>query len=273
MSGWQAAIRVTVGTLNLDVDLNGEAAPIALVGPNGSGKTTLLRVIAGALAPEAAEIRVGDSMLVSAQRGIDRPMEDRRIGYVPQGYRLFPHLSVLDNVAFGLSTGRRKRPRRERHQRAHALLAELGCGSLAGRRVTELSGGEQQRVALARALVVDPELLLLDEPLAALDATTRRTVRTFLADRLREFGRPSIIVTHDVRDVAALNARVYVLEGGQVVQSGTVVDLRARPATDFVAEFAAAVGPSVAVPDHATIDGQFLGANTDFGSDSFSGPT
>ena len=121
-----------------------------------------------------------------------------------------------------------------------AALEELECAHLADRSVDHLSGGEAQRVALARALVIEPHILLLDEPLAALDATARRSVRDFLARRLRELGRPSIVVTHDVRDVAALDAEVCVLEGGRITQRGRIDALRADPASDFVAEF---VGP------------------------------
>jgi len=162
------------------------------------------------------------------------------MGYVPQGYGLFPHLRVADNVAFGLSTGPRRLPKAERRSAARQLLTELGCATLAERWPAGLSGGEQQRVALARALVVAPALLLLDEPMAALDAGVRRVVRTFLATRLRSSACPSIVVTHDVRDVLALGARVCVLEAGRIVQQGSLSELQAAPASDFVAEFVGA---------------------------------
>jgi ABC-type sulfate/molybdate transport systems ATPase subunit len=238
VSRWRASIEVRVGELELAVELDGEAGPLALVGPNGSGKTTLLRVLAGALAPTQAEIELDGEVLTSTRRGIDVAIEDRRVGYVPQGYGLFVHLSALDNVAFGLSTGPRRIARAARRRRAQALLDELGCGELAARAVAGLSGGEQQRVALARALVIEPRLLLLDEPLAALDASTRRAVRARLTEHLREFDGPSILVTHDARDVAALDVPVCVLERGRVVQRGTLDELRAAPASEFVAEFA-----------------------------------
>ena len=240
MSGWRASARARAGVLDLDVDLEGDDAPLALVGPNGSGKTTFLRVLTGAHAPTEAEIVVAGEVLFSSSRGIDRPIEARRVGYVPQGYGLFPHLRVVDNVAFGLSSGPRRRTRKERRRAARDALGELGYLQLADRMPAELSGGEQQAVALARALVIEPALLLLDEPLSALDVTARRSVRTFLAERLRELRRPSIVVTHDARDVAALGARVCVLEGGRIVQSGDLETLRRAPATDFVAEFAGA---------------------------------
>lgn len=240
MSAWRASIRAQVGRCHLDVTLEGDDGVTALIGPNGSGKTTLLRLLAGALAAEAAEIQVAGRVLASTRRRVHVPVELRRIGYVPQGYGLFAHLSVLDNVAFGLSTGSRKLARRERHQKARAILQELGCASLAKRRVYGLSGGERQRIALARALVIEPELLLLDEPLAALDATTRRAVRTFLAARLRAFGRPSLLVTHDVRDVMSLDANVCALEHGRIVQTGSLDAVRREPASDFIAEFVGA---------------------------------
>ncbi len=237
MSPWRAEVRARAGDFTLDVALEGDARPLALVGPNGSGKTTLLRVLAGAVRPEAAEIEIDGAVLHSSARGVEVPIEHRRVGYVPQGYGLFPHLSVLDNVAFGLSTGARRVDRRARHERARAVLDQLGVGALGPRLPGGLSGGEQQRVALARALVIDPALLLLDEPLAALDAAARRAIRGFLAQHLRAFGRPCVLVTHDVRDVAALDLQVCVLEGGRVAQRGDLAALRATPATDFVAEF------------------------------------
>lgn len=230
-------MRLRVGALDLDVEVEGGAAPLAIIGPNGAGKTTLLRVIAGAMRPSRGEIEVAGQVLFSSARGVEVPIEARRVGYVPQGYGLFPHLCALDNVAFGLSVGERKRSTEQRRAEALEALGALGCAHLADRLPARLSGGEQQRVALARALVIGPRLLLLDEPLAALDAASRRSVRAFLAERLRALGRPCVVVTHDVRDVEALGAEVVALEGGRVVQRGSVEALRAGPATGFVAEF------------------------------------
>ncbi|MGH1347072.1 MAG: ATP-binding cassette domain-containing protein [Nannocystales bacterium] len=237
MTAWTAAINARVGGFELDVELDGDEGVLALVGPNGSGKTSFLRLLAGVLRPSVVELSVSGTTLASSTQGIDIPAEERRIGYLPQGYGLFPHLGVLDNVGFGLASGPVRMPRAQRHEKARALLGQLGCASLAERRVQGLSGGEQQRVALARALVLEPNLLLLDEPLAALDATSRRAVRRFLTERLQAFGRPAIVVTHDVRDVEALAARVAVVERGKVVQVGDLDALRARPASEFVSEF------------------------------------
>jgi len=237
MSDWCARISGEAGTLVLDVDLSGGAEPLALIGPNGSGKTTLLRILAGAHGPVAGSIRIGDTVLLDSAAGVDLAAEERNVGYLPQGYGLFPHLSVVDNVAFGLSTGSKKTSPDQRRAQALAALDELECIHLANRTPGRLSGGESQRVALARALVIEPRLLLLDEPVAALDATARRSVRAFLARRLRSLGRPSIVVTHNIRDVMALGADVCVLEAGRVTQRGSVQELRAAPATDFIAEF------------------------------------
>lgn len=245
-NGWCAEVRATVGDLQLDVQL-GEAGegsgdrmpPVALIGPNGSGKTTFLRALTGALPTglQSCLLRVGEAVLHDTARGVSMPPESRRIGYVAQGYALFPHLNALDNVAFGLSVGSGRATTRERRARAAAMLDELGCADVAHRSIDALSGGERQRVALARALVIEPRLLLLDEPLAALDAVTRREVRAVLAERLAAFARPTLVVTHDARDVDALGAQVVALEAGRVLQTGTAAELRRSPASAFVAEF------------------------------------
>ena len=237
MTDFRVRVEAALGSLQLDVDLRGGDVPLALVGPNGSGKTSLLRIVAGALPARQTEIEVGGEPLVSSRRGIRLPVERRRVGYVPQGFGLFPHLRVIDNVAFGLSTGAERQNRHGRKRTALAMLQQLDCAELADRMPTDLSGGERQRVALARALVTKPRLLLLDEPLSALDVGARGKVRRFLAERLRDLPCPTLVVTHDARDVAALAAQVCVLEGGRIRQRGTLADLRTAPATSFVAEF------------------------------------
>jgi ABC-type sulfate/molybdate transport systems ATPase subunit len=224
-----------LGPLSLDVDLSGEDAPVALVGPNGSGKTTLLRTIAGAFRPTHGLIEIGGARVFDAEAGLDLPPEGRRVGYVPQGYGLFPHLSALDNVAFGWAG--RGLPRPARRQAALGVMERTGCGHLAPRATSSLSGGEQQRVALARALASEPRLLLLDEPLAALDAPARRALRLYLAAYFGEQPRPALVVSHEARDVRALGAHVHVLERGRIVQSGTPDELAAAPASEFVAAF------------------------------------
>lgn len=234
---WRIAARLRLGTLELDVDLAGGELPLALVGPNGSGKTTLLRTLAGAYRPDEGIIEIGGRCVFDTERGIDLPPEERHVGYVPQGYGLFPHLDVVDNVAFAWRGRSPHLSRAERRHVARALLERMGSAHLAGRSVDALSGGEQQRVALARALAAEPALVLLDEPLAALDARSKRSMRRFLAAHLGEQRRPSIVVSHDARDVAALGGDVCVLEGGRVVQHGRVEDLARCPATEFVEAF------------------------------------
>jgi ABC-type sulfate/molybdate transport systems ATPase subunit len=250
MNSWRASVRAVVGNFRLEVDLDGDGQVLALIGPNGSGKTTFLRAIAGAIPTEAAEIVVADQVLESSSQGIRVSMERRRIGYVPQGYGLFPHLSVLENVAFGLSTGPAKLNRADRNRKAQAILQELDCAHLGSRRTRGLSGGEQQRVALARALILEPRLLLLDEPLAALDAVNRRSVRSFLAERIAAFRRPTVLVTHDVRDIEALGAVIAALEAGRVVQRGTLDSIKRAPGSEFVAEFVGSSRPAVVPHSH-----------------------
>ena len=241
LTSWRASVRASVGTFLLDAAIEGSRQPVALIGPNGSGKTTFLRFLVGAVHPEEGEFILGNKSLVDTQKDVNVPTEQRRVGYVPQGYGLFSHLNVLDNVGYGLVGGPNRLDLSQRHLKARQILENLGCASLAGRRVAGLSGGEQQWIALARALVIEPELLLLDEPLSALDASKRRKTRKLLSQRLQLFGRPSILTTHDVRDVAVLGAHIYVLEKGRIIQSGTLDHLIRKPASDFVAEF---VGPA-----------------------------
>ncbi|MDH3421674.1 MAG: ABC transporter ATP-binding protein [Gemmatimonadota bacterium] len=234
---WRVQVRMCLGALELDVDVDGGEEPVALIGPNGSGKTTLLRTIAGAHRADAGRIRIGETDVFDGDTGLDLPPEARRVGYVPQGYGLFPHLSVLENVAFGSIAWSPRPGREERLMHAEKLLARVGCVHLANRKPAGLSGGEQQRVALARALAVEPKMLLLDEPLAALDAQARRAVRNYLAEHLSQRSGPALVVSHDLRDVKALGGPVCVIEDGRVVQRGLPDELAARPATEFVEAF------------------------------------
>jgi ABC-type sulfate/molybdate transport systems ATPase subunit len=202
---------------------------LALVGPSGSGKTSVLRVVAGLVNPPRGRVTLGDERWLDAERGLSLPAERRRVGLVFQDYALFPHLTVRANVAFG-SGGRS----------VDSLLERFRIGHLAGARPDDLSGGERQRVALARALARDPAVLLLDEPLAALDAHTKSEVRHGLAELLRELALPTLLVTHDYEDAAALADEVGVLVDGRLRQVGAPAELVARPRDAFVASFTGA---------------------------------
>jgi molybdate transport system ATP-binding protein len=201
---------------------------VALVGPSGAGKSSVLRVISGLARPEAGRVELGGDAWVDVERGVFRAPEERRVGLVFQEYALFPHLSVRQNVAFA---GK---------ELVDELLERFRISQLAGARPGELSGGERQRVALARALARDPVVLLLDEPLAALDAHTKATVRVELEELLRGFALPTLIVTHDYEDAVALAETVGVLVEGKLRQIGSPEELVARPADPFVASFTGA---------------------------------
>ena len=202
-----------------------------VVGPSGSGKSTLVALVAGLLAPAAGRIVFAGRDMAAV------PPEKRDVGVVFQSYALFPHLSVEDNVAFGLTTGRRRLPRRDLAPRVRELAALLGLTPLLARRPGELSGGERQRVALARALAPRPALLLLDEPLSALDASLRRQLRTEIAALLRRLGTTVLYVTHDQEEAMMLADHLVILQGGRVVQAGPPLELYRRPANAFVAGF------------------------------------
>jgi molybdate transport system ATP-binding protein len=196
----------------LDVAFRAEAALTALLGPSGSGKSLTLRAIAGALRPDRGRIVIDGHLVFDTDRGIDLPPQARGVGYVPQHYALFPHLTVVENVGFGL----KDRHRPEAQRQIAALLALMGLSGLERRRPRELSGGQQQRVALARALIVQPRILLLDEPFTALDATMRASVRAGLLELQRALGFRALLVTHDPAD-AALAGQVFVFERGRIV--------------------------------------------------------
>ena len=207
---------------------------VALLGPSGCGKTTTLRLVAGFLAPEAGEIHVGDRVLSSAASVV--PPERRKMAMIFQSYALWPHMTVAQNVAYGLRFGRRV-DAAERDRRVREILGAVQLAGYERRYPGELSGGQQQRVAVARALVVEPEILLLDEPLSNLDANLREEMR-FEIRRLHEaFGITTLYVTHDQAEAMVISDRIAVLDRGRVVQVGTAADLFERPRTRFVAQF------------------------------------
>ncbi|MGV9407634.1 ABC transporter ATP-binding protein [Streptomyces sp. NPDC003667] len=226
--GLDARLVVDRGDFRLDVALT--AAPgdvIALLGPNGAGKTTALRALAGLLPLTGGHLRLDGASLERV------PPESRPVGVVFQDYLLFPHLSALDNVAFGPRC--RGAGKAEARAEAAAWLDRMGLAGHAGAKPRRLSGGQAQRVALARALATRPRLLLLDEPLAALDARTRLEVRAQLRRHLAEFEAVAVLVTHDPLDAMVLADRLVVVEDGQVVQQGTPAETARRPRTDYIA--------------------------------------
>ncbi|HXF56154.1 MAG TPA: ABC transporter ATP-binding protein [Actinomycetota bacterium] len=211
-----------------------------LFGPSGSGKTTILRCVAGLERPDRGTIRFGEEVWTDAESGRHVPPQRRRVGFLHQEPALFPHRSVRGNVAFGL----RRVPRDERRARVAELLERFGLAALADRRPGQLSGGERQRVALARALAPSPRLLLLDEPLSALDTPTREELRLELRRHLIDAGVPSLLVTHDRAEAMVLGDRVAVVIGGEVRQVGAVEDVFSHPVD---AEVARAVGVETVV--------------------------
>jgi molybdate transport system ATP-binding protein len=223
--------------IDLDVEVRvGAGTCTAIVGPSGAGKSTVLRIIAGLRRPDPGRVSVNGTTWLDTRRGIDLAPEERACGFMFQEYALFPHMSAWRNVAFGIAD--RSADRRER---AVSLLRRFGVDHLADARPGVISGGERQRVALARALARDPRVLLLDEPLSALDTRTRARAGRELGQALRVAAVPTILVTHDFGEAAVLADEVCVMDRGRIVQRGTASELAARPASPFVAELAGSV--------------------------------
>ncbi|MHB1535966.1 MAG: molybdate ABC transporter substrate-binding protein [Acidimicrobiales bacterium] len=218
----------------IDVSFELGDETLALIGVSGSGKTTILRMLAGLTAPDAGRIEHNGQVLVDTDRKVRTvPPERRCVGYVVQTYALFPHLSVGRNVSYGL----RRMSGTEKASRVAEALEFLDVAHLSDALPATLSGGEQQRVAMARALVTRPRLLLLDEPLSALDASIRGRIRADLRDTLRRLSIPSVVVTHDYEDARVLGDRIAVMNQGRIVQEGSAEEIALRPLTPFVASF------------------------------------
>ena len=228
MDALELDIGLPLRSFRLELALALGRETFALVGPSGAGKTTVLRAVAGLARPEIGRVRLRGDVLFDSASGVDRPPEERRVGFVFQDYALFPHMTVEQNVAYG---GR---------ARSAELLDRFRIAHLARARPRELSGGERQRVGLARALARDPDVLLLDEPLSALDPHTRTALRLELKELLAELDLPVLLVTHDFQDAAVLADRVAALADGRIRQVGTPSQLIAAPADAFVASFTGA---------------------------------
>jgi molybdate transport system ATP-binding protein len=237
---------------------------LAILGPNGAGKSTLMNLLSGLLRPDAGRAVLDGRTLFDVGAGARRefrPPHERRVAMLAQDALLFPHLNARDNVAFGArSTGRSKR---EAHQIAHDWLAEVDASELAGRRPAQLSGGQAQRIAVARALAAQPTLLLLDEPMAALDVSVAPALRRMLGRVLE--GRMAIIVTHDILDAFTLADRVIVMDGGAIIDSGPTYQVLERPTHPFTAGLAAMnLVPGTGQADGiSTADGVRIVATTD----------
>jgi molybdate transport system ATP-binding protein len=247
--GLDAAVTVSRPGFTLDVALT--AAPgevLAVLGPNGAGKSTLLDVLAGLLHADTGHVRVGGATLTDVGARVHVPPHRRGVGLLAQQALLFPHLSALANVAFGpLAQGV---PHRTADARARELLAAVDAELLADRRPAQLSGGQQQRVALARALAAGPGLLLLDEPLAALDVDAAPGMRALLRRTVRDGDRTAVLVTHSALDALVLADRVVVLAAGRVVEQGPTREVLARPRSPFAARIAGLdLVPGTACPD------------------------
>ena len=254
-----ARVEAALGTLRLDATFSAASGEtVAVLGPNGAGKTTLLRVLAGLQALDAGRVVIDGTVLDDPAAGAWVPAEQRPMAFVFQDHALFPHLSALENVAFGLRS--RGVPRADARRRARAWLQRVGVATHGAARPRSLSGGQAQRVALARALVLEPRVLLLDEPLAALDASARIDTRRQLRRHLDAHDGARVVVTHDPVDAMTLGDRVVVLERGRVAQSGTLAELREQPRSRYVADFVGvnlyrgvADGRRIRLPDHGEL--------------------
>jgi len=237
VGGLVARVELARGAFALSLALRvGDGETLAVVGPNGAGKTTLLRTLAGLEPLAAGEIRLDGRALDAPDAGVFVPPEARRVAFLFQDHRLFPHLTALEQVAFGLRA--RGAARGAARARAREWLERTGVGALAERRPAELSGGQAQRVALARALASEPRLLLLDEPLAAIDVAGRAALRHELSALLRAHAGPSVLVTHEPAEAWALSTRICVVEAGRCVQEGGAGEIAAHPRSAWAAAWA-----------------------------------
>jgi molybdate transport system ATP-binding protein len=232
-------LRAVVADRGLDVQFSVSAGEVlAVLGPNGAGKSTALHVIAGLVRPDAGLVQLGERVLTDTETAVDVATHDRRVGLLLQDPLLFPHLSVAANVAFGPHSRHGWFRAGQARTRALGWLREVDAEQLGNRKPRELSGGQAQRVAIARALAAEPEVLLLDEPLAGLDIAAAAAIRTLLRGVVARDGRATVLITHDLLDVLTMADRVLVLEAGRITESGPVADVLAAPRSCFGARIA-----------------------------------
>jgi molybdate transport system ATP-binding protein len=245
----EMAVRHRLGEFALDAELVCARGPLVIIGPSGAGKSAALRAIAGVLRPDAGRIAVNGRLLLDVERGIDVPPQSRRVGYVPQDYALFPHLSVEGNIGFGL----RSLGLGERRRRVAEMLALTGLGEQAALRPKQLSGGQRQRAALARALAVRPDVLLLDEPFAALDVPTRASLLEDVRSLILRTETATVFVTHDRNEALRLGDMIAVMIGGRIRQAGSPAEVFGTPVDEEVAAF---VGVETIAPGRVrSVDG------------------
>jgi len=230
--GLEVSVQRKMGRFLLDVSFAAASGRIVLFGPSGGGKTLTLRAMAGILRPDTGMIRINGETLYDSAASVNVPPHKRRVGYVPQGYALFPHLTIEQNIAYGLA----ELPRDRRSARVREMIDAVGLAGLESRRPGQLSGGQQQRVALARALAPEPNIVLLDEPFSAVDAPLRAELRAELAALQQRSQASLVMVTHDLADAFALADFIVAIDHGRVLQQGTRDDLYYHPRTKKVAE-------------------------------------
>ena len=265
-------LRAVVADRNLDVEFSVAAGEVlAVLGPNGAGKSTALHVIAGLLRHDEGLVRLGDRVLTDTAAGVNVATHDRRVGLLLQDPLLFPHMSVAANVAFGPDGRGFRSARAQKRSRALRWLREVDAEDLADRRPRQLSGGQAQRVAIARALAAEPDVLLLDEPLAGLDVVAAAAIRTVLRTVVARSGCAVILITHELLDVFTLADRVLVLESGKICEIGPVADVLTAPRSHFGARIAGVnlvsgtIGPDGLLRSrsgahlHGTLAGEFAG--------------
>ena len=229
------SVRRDLRDFSLQTDFSvGKGETLVLIGENGAGKSSLLFLLSGLLSPDSGHISLDGQLHYDSRTRVNMPSEERDIGFVFQNYALFPHMTVFENVAFGLR--RRKVPPAEIRSRVDENLALLSLQNLSSVRADRLSGGQRQRVALARALAIDPALLLLDEPVSALDALAQDRMRSELGSFVRKSRIPCIAVTHSFRDAASLGDRIGLMEEGRIIRSGTLSEIMAG-GNDFLNRF------------------------------------